>query len=175
MVDAEDLGFIKDPRHGLVDLPGGIQVVPDRLLHDDPREGSLAARWLDQTGVSKPLHHVGDRGGRDGEVENPVAGKLQIGLELLQACAEVLVRLGILDRTGDVEQSSLEIRPDLFADLLAGVFDDPLAGDLPEVGVAERSEEHTSELQSPCNLVCRLLLEKKKQNKRHSESPLYQS
>src|SRR5256885_6289594 len=26
----------------------------------------------------------------------------------------------------------------------------------------DRSEEHTSELQSPCNLVCRLLLEKKK-------------
>src|SRR5256885_9720189 len=32
-----------------------------------------------------------------------------------------------------------------------------------EMGAAgERSEEHTSELQSPCNLVCRLLLEKKK-------------
>src|SRR2546426_11349847 len=30
---------------------------------------------------------------------------------------------------------------------------------------AARSEEHTSELQSPCNLVCRLLLEKKKKNK----------
>src|SRR2546426_5604305 len=30
---------------------------------------------------------------------------------------------------------------------------------IPFVG---RSEEHTSELQSPCNLVCRLLLEKKK-------------
>src|SRR5256885_2457827 len=28
-----------------------------------------------------------------------------------------------------------------------------------------RSEEHTSELQSPCNLVCRLLLEKKKKEK----------
>src|SRR5256885_10493224 len=28
-----------------------------------------------------------------------------------------------------------------------------------------RSEEHTSELQSPCNLVCRLLLEKKKATK----------
>src|SRR5256885_13174516 len=27
-----------------------------------------------------------------------------------------------------------------------------------------RSEEHTSELQSPCNLVCRLLLEKKKEH-----------
>src|SRR5256885_10010214 len=39
------------------------------------------------------------------------------------------------------------------------------------VGVAvrvapERSEEHTSELQSPCNLVCRLLLEKKTQSTR---------
>src|SRR3989454_2541806 len=29
-------------------------------------------------------------------------------------------------------------------------------------GKPSRSEEHTSELQSPCNLVCRLLLEKKK-------------
>src|SRR2546426_9307523 len=29
-----------------------------------------------------------------------------------------------------------------------------------------RSEEHTSELQSPCNLVCRLLLEKKKKEPR---------
>src|SRR3989454_9383003 len=29
-------------------------------------------------------------------------------------------------------------------------------------GPVMRSEEHTSELQSPCNLVCRLLLEKKK-------------
>src|SRR5256885_7986111 len=38
--------------------------------------------------------------------------------------------------------------------------------DLRPRGVGEildaRSEEHTSELQSPCNLVCRLLLEKKK-------------
>src|SRR5256885_12141521 len=33
---------------------------------------------------------------------------------------------------------------------------------------AARSEEHTSELQSPCNLVCRLLLEKKNQ-----QSPCY--
>src|SRR5256885_8842570 len=32
-----------------------------------------------------------------------------------------------------------------------------------------RSEEHTSELQSPCNLVCRLLLEKKKKQKQHDK------
>src|SRR2546426_1899031 len=36
-------------------------------------------------------------------------------------------------------------------------------------GRPARSEEHTSELQSPCNLVCRLLLEKKKKKN------LYQS
>src|SRR2546426_5025599 len=39
---------------------------------------------------------------------------------------------------------------------------DALAADLG-IGLGGRSEEHTSELQSPCNLVCRLLLEKKKQ------------
>src|SRR2546426_6463562 len=33
---------------------------------------------------------------------------------------------------------------------------------LYQVATGGRSEEHTSELQSPCNLVCRLLLEKKK-------------
>src|SRR2546426_8575922 len=55
----------------------------------------------------------------------------------------------------------------------------PLDGPLPETPEAmsreiqqlrkelARSEEHTSELQSPCNLVCRLLLEKKKKKKKN--------
>src|SRR2546426_2037542 len=42
----------------------------------------------------------------------------------------------------------------------------PLSPDMADAvnapGKMPRSEEHTSELQSPCNLVCRLLLEKKK-------------
>src|SRR2546426_9154835 len=37
-----------------------------------------------------------------------------------------------------------------------------------------RSEEHTSELQSPCNLVCRLLLEKKKKRKTIAAQPTLQ-
>src|SRR2546430_11078296 len=41
---------------------------------------------------------------------------------------------------------------------LRGELDDP-----PRAGQQGRSEEHTSELQSQSNLVCRLLLEKKKQ------------
>src|SRR5256885_10337064 len=47
-----------------------------------------------------------------------------------------------------------------------------LRGDEPRGGRGAtplvRSEEHTSELQSPCNLVCRLLLEKKKNRMHHS-------
>src|SRR5256885_11416099 len=47
----------------------------------------------------------------------------------------------------------------------ADLQQDELEGNAPEEFVerpSDRSEEHTSELQSPCNLVCRLLLEKKK-------------
>src|SRR5258708_18571895 len=50
-----------------------------------------------------------------------------------------------------------------FADHLAYVEQHGLAGVVSLV-MQERSEEHTSELQSPDHLVCRLLLEKKKQN-----------
>src|SRR3712207_6898372 len=53
---------------------------------------------------------------------------------------------------------------------LAGVrLDDLVEGDVPErrvVDARRRSEEHTSELQSRQYLVCRLLLEKKKNRKR---------
>src|SRR5256885_5265096 len=64
--------------------------------------------------------------------------------------------------------------------LLALAVARPLAAQLPQADEAfrrgdyraerlvRRSEEHTSELQSPCNLVCRLLLEKKK-NRRTGE------
>src|SRR5256885_12838855 len=38
-----------------------------------------------------------------------------------------------------------------------------------------RSEEHTSELQSPCNLVCRLLLEKKNKKENTPDISLYSS
>src|SRR2546426_2573079 len=38
-----------------------------------------------------------------------------------------------------------------------------------------RSEEHTSELQSPCNLVCRLLLEKKKRKAQSAQISIHQT
>src|SRR5256885_7330206 len=58
-------------------------------------------------------------------------------------------------RTAKMKDESVEFRS-----MLWGVN---TVNNLPEIRIAEmRSEEHTSELQSPCNLVCRLLLEKKK-------------
>ena len=45
----------------------------------------------------------------------------------------------------------------------------PLTGQLCQVKIV-RSEEHTSELQSPDHLVCRLLLEKKKKSKKKTKT-----
>src|SRR5438094_2296804 len=50
---------------------------------------------------------------------------------------------------------------------------EPLRADPPgHPGAAGRSEEHTSELQSPYDLVCRLLLEKKKKNNKRKHARL---
>src|SRR2546426_5935711 len=59
----------------------------------------------------------------------------------------------------DVDERGLArpVRPD-DRDELTGADGEAHAVERAEL----RSEEHTSELQSPCNLVCRLLLEKKK-------------
>src|SRR5256885_16842334 len=61
------------------------------------------------------------------------------------------------------------LQPDLFGRPLATPVADTPAGWVA-MGLGDdpaRSEEHTSELQSPCNLVCRLLLEKKKKITTH--------
>src|SRR2546430_8857859 len=52
-------------------------------------------------------------------------------------------------------------RPTLW--LVSGLRDPAMAGRRPGCGAARRSEEHTSEIQSQSNLVCRLLLGKKKE------------
>src|SRR5688500_19418913 len=52
----------------------------------------------------------------------------------------------------------------VFAQARAKARQSSCLSNMKQLGTAamQRSEEHTSELQSPCNLVCRLLLEKKK-------------
>src|SRR5438093_13650415 len=57
---------------------------------------------------------------------------------------------------------SHDLAAGLAANLARGVPRQPAVGDLRDLHHLGRSEEHTSELQSLTNLVCRLLLEKKK-------------
>src|SRR2546427_4937377 len=64
-------------------------------------------------------------------------------------------------------QSQLDADPDLAARLAEGAR--AAVADWPS-DASERSEEHTSELQSQSNLVCRLLLEKKKKEKKQGFS-----
>src|SRR5688500_18818719 len=81
-----------------------------------------------------------------------------LGAALAAEPAELIVRFD----SGATAADRLEARKGARADFERML---PVQGmQLVEVasGQSARSEEHTSELQSPCNLVCRLLLEKKK-------------
>src|SRR5688572_31620326 len=80
---------------------------------------------------------------------------------------ESLVKKGILKSSPLTNQ---------LAAVSCGIYQGHAVLDLDyiEDSTATRSEEHTSELQSQSNLVCRLLLEKKKTyTKRHSTNHLY--
>src|SRR5205807_8833786 len=70
------------------------------------------------------------------------------------ASAGAIATYGLLERPASAEPGSGQA----MAELTTGVA--VLGGGVGGLTVA-RSEEHTSELQSPCNLVCRLPLEKK--------------
>src|SRR5687768_17819071 len=64
-------------------------------------------------------------------------------------------------RRGQDQRDQVRLRVVLLAVALGG------PGGVEVTQAGERSEEHTSELQSRLHLVCRLLLEKKKENQQH--------
>src|SRR3989454_6561760 len=74
-----------------------------------------------------------------GVATTAVAGPIASGAEFWLVMALVALEVGVFVVFGRYLVTRLVLRP-----------------------LQHRSEEHTSELQSPCNLVCRLLLEKKK-------------
>src|ERR1039457_7303913 len=106
----------------------------------------VAARFFLFGGRLLEVHACGVPSQRGGELGGDFAcafrGDIRAGTGLRDGVAEPGDFAGFrMDTDGDlfgVERLEISRRPDL-----------------------HRSEEHTSELQSPCNLVCRLLLEKK--------------
>src|SRR5256885_16838621 len=105
---------------------------------------------------------------------NPPSASVALSAEQAQALGVRFEPIQAAQRIEVSAHARVVLRPDAQAVVAA-----PYAGAVPRVLVAlgqtvrtgqpvavftspQRSEEHTSELQSPCNLVCRLLLEKKK-------------
>src|SRR2546426_6308051 len=81
-------------------------------------------------------------------------GKVTLSLQALEGDPWATVPGRLRERQGVRGRAARATGVGVVVELLPGV--DGL------LHASERSEEHTSELQSPCNLVCRLLLEKKK-------------
>src|SRR3989454_12328655 len=81
-------------------------------------------------------------------------GGVQVTVELAAAQLERIRDRGQFGEL--IEMIRAKVEPEMFAEY------ELRARDL----FTQRSEEHTSELQSPCNLVCRLLLEKKKNERK---------
>src|SRR6266850_7515257 len=96
-------------------------------------EHRLNRQWIvGDVAVDEPFHMSGSGGGRQRQADNQTSGKQHRVHDLQSDTSEVIRR----------SMTSAHRRV---------------------IGAHRiRSEEHTSELQSPCNLVCRLLLEKKK-------------
>src|SRR2546426_1514977 len=68
-------------------------------------------------------------------------------------------------RSSDLDRTAIKVvaGPRVAVPGRAGISDTPVSKveiRIVRAGYPDRSEEHTSELQSPCNIVCRLLLEK---------------
>src|SRR5256885_6628110 len=80
---------------------------------------------------------------------------------LFRSCRAPFWRRLEASSTGRTSLRSKRCSPEVSAAISTRVPKQNLAPSCPPA----RSEEHTSELQSPCNIVCRLLLEKKKKNK----------
>src|SRR3989454_6495309 len=86
------------------------------------------------------------------------------GLDKVNPGALILSRAMMVEELGWTDAADAIVRG-LSGAIAARRVTYDLARQMPgatEVSTSRRSEEHTSELQSPCNLVCRLLLEKKK-------------
>src|SRR5256885_7730528 len=89
---------------------------------------------------------------REFAMDTRVAGLLN-SLTLVASAIGGLLFGVIADRIGRTRS--------LMASILVYSLASAACGLSHSIGQLARSEEHTSELQSPCNLVCRLLLEKK--------------
>src|SRR2546426_4686619 len=144
----------------------GEQFVPARYQPPLPRERVILPH--DAPGA-------GDRTELDALIVGAGPAGLACGIELarLARAGGVDLTIGVLEKADALGEHSLSgavVNPRPFGELFPDLKDSDFPFRGPVTKEAVRSEEHTSELQSPCNLVCRLLLEKKKTEARKTTS-----
>src|SRR2546427_10335922 len=129
------------------------------LVRADLTEPDVAPRVVD--GMSVVFHLAADHGGRGYVDLHQAACAANMGLDgmVFQACRRARVDKVVFASSGCVYPNHLQTDP---GQLLYLTEDMDRSGDGLDRRSPTRSEEHTSELQSQSNLVCRLLLEKKK-------------
>src|SRR3989454_12733335 len=167
------------------DLKGDVDAadeVPHRRLGQEVRRGEVVLTRLVELRIHalvvRPRREVATRDadaeGGGAELPGPLLGG-EVGDGHLAQLGEAAVfdvaglralevgdrRRLINERRRLVVQRAAVVARRQAAELL-GAVEQFVAVAAVQQGIQPRSEEHTSELQSPCNLVCRLLLEKKK-------------
>src|SRR6266516_3248238 len=144
--EAQSRGALVEILHEVTD-----SIKPDEIYHILVRR---VARALQISKCSMVLAKPGDQFGLVvAAYENPMLRNLQVELA----------------RYPEIQGALASGRPVLVADVSRDPLYEQERARWQREGVRVRSEEHTSELQSPYDLVCRLLLEKKKQKKKLQE------
>src|SRR2546426_6292734 len=123
------------------------------------QDGQCFLAIAQRTSPRRPTGCFAGGGPSEGAGTVSCRGKIKCGAEKRTGSAEIFLRQLQLGRFGLPGQR--EDPPAVAVKEQLKTVDAADKG-LGVAGSVARSEEHTSELQSPCNLVCRLLLEKKK-------------
>src|SRR3989475_4580232 len=184
-VEVMDPGIVAEAIRGLfstagvkqksvVTAVGGRDVIVKKIQMDRMKEGDAreVIRWEAEQHVPFDMANVE----LDSQILDPDAEGLQMNVLLVAAKRELVEsRVGLLSEAG-LAPSVIDV--DAFAIHNAFELNPPHAmqGVVGLVNIGHevtnvRSEEHTSELQSQSNLVCRLLLEKKKTKTQMTNRP----
>src|ERR1700761_1952442 len=94
----------------MIQLAGALKIVAERLL-DDHATPAIA---LIQLVLTEQVHNFGVKTGLGGEIEKNIPARFVRLLDLIQLLTDVLIRLGVVDVAGNVEQTLRERVPDIF-------------------------------------------------------------
>ena len=114
VIDAVDLGLVEDLVDTAVEGARGLQIAPERLLHDHPRPAALLL-WHVEAGRTEVTHHVDVGGGWYGQVEEAVIGRASRLVEVIQRLGQAPEARRVVVAAGHVGDVAGEPVPDVVA------------------------------------------------------------